>query len=72
MDLLYEATFMNGGCWEGYLTICNETETKTLIAPRFVEQRQLDKEERSDVLWNTFWWMIVLCILSGYILLKTT
>jgi hypothetical protein len=70
MDLLYEVTFMNGGCWEGYITIRNETETKTLIAPRFVEQKQLDKEERSNVLWNIFWWMIAFIIITVFIILK--
>ena len=61
---------MNDGFWEGYIIIRNEKETKTLIAPRFVEQKQLDKEERSDVLWNIFWWMIAFFVFVVYIILK--
>ena len=70
MDLLYEATFMNDGCWVGHIVIGNKIETKTLIAPRFVEQKQLDKEEKSNVLWNIFWWMIAFIIITVFIILK--
>ena len=56
IGLLYDATMMNDGFWEGHIVIGNETGTKTLIAPRFVEQRQLDDEKKSDALWNVFCW----------------
>jgi len=67
LDLLIDANIMNDGAWEGQLMIRNEEETKILIAPRFVEQKQLEEEKRSDSIWIIFWWTIA--IVFGIIIL---